>query len=434
MLSGGPADKAGNYYEALWAVRQLIRLFEGEVDSIRIEVPGEDKAEFVVTRGSVQEFHQAKRQCPRGSGWTLKQLAGPEYGILQYFGEKLGGGSKCVFVSSSDAKDLRNLAERAGSAESFEEFEKWFLGAEWAEMATRTLREKWGGCTLAEAHTRLQGLEVRTIDDRTLRELVIDVCRAVFDAPPDQALARLKLLADESLHKTLDRNAVRECLTRVKIEGREVTEASELAPTIAAITSSYTEPLRLHQIGGVSIPREEASIIVERITTAQAPVDTFLSGDAGSGKSGCLLQIIDRLTEKRIPVLAFRLDRIEPVPTTIRLGESIGLPESPAVVLARAFPDTPAVLIIDQLDAVSTTSGRRSDFFSTIEALLSEVRGLRRSPKIHVILACREFDLNNDHRLKRALGKDHPPVNLGVFSEDLIKRQLSERSFRRLLK
>ena len=430
MLSGGPADKAGNYYETLWTVRQLIRLFEGEVDSIRIEVPGEDKAEFVITRGSQLEFHQAKRQCPRGSGWTLKQLAGREFRILQYFGEKLGKSSKCIFTSSSDTKELRNLAERARSAETFEEFEECFLDADWTQTTTRTLQDAWGGCNLAEVYTRLQNLEIRVIDERTLRELIIDVCRAVFDAPPDRALAHLKLLADESLHKTLDRTAVRECLKRVKIEGREITEASELAPTIASITSSYTEPLRLHQIGGEPIPREEAITIVKRITTASAPVDTFLSGDAGSGKSGCLLQIIDRLSEQGVPVLAFRLDRIEPVPTTVSLGKSIGLPESPAVVLARAFPDMPAVLIIDQLDAVSTTSGRRSDFFSTIEALLSEVRGLRRSPKIHVILACREFDLNNDHRLKSALGKEHPPVKLGLFSENLVKQQLSERSFR----
>lgn len=430
MLAGGPADKAGNYYETLWAVRQLIRLFEGEVDSIRIEVPGEDKAEFVVTRDGVQEFHQAKRQCPRDSGWTLNLLANRKYAILQYFGEKLGDGSKCVFVSTSDAKELRNLAERAGNAESLEEFERWFLEAKWAKAAAETLQGHWDDCNLAEAHTRLQGLEVRVIDERSLREMVIDVCRAVFDAPPDQALARLKLLADESLHKTLDRNAVQECLTGASISGREVTEARDLAPTIASITSSYAEPLRAHQIGGVSIPREEANTIVERIASARLPVDTFLSGEAGSGKSGCLLQVIDSLTELGIPVLALRLDRIEPVPTTISLGESVGLPESPAVVLARTFPDTPAVLIIDQLDAVSTTSGRRSDFFSTIEALLSEVRGLRRSPKIHVILACREFDLNNDHRLKSALGKDHPPVKLGVFSENLVKRQLSQRSFR----
>ena len=96
-----------------------------------------------------------------------------------------------------------------------------------------------------------------------------------------------------------------------------------------------------------------------------------------------------------VAVLAFRLDRIEPVSSTKELGECLDLEESPALVLATAAEtmSRDAVLIIDQLDAVSTTSGRSSDFFDVVEALLNEVRGLRNRVVFHVIVVCRKFDL-----------------------------------------
>ena len=60
-LPGGPADKFGNRYELWWTVLQLIRIMDGEAESIRIEDPTVDKAEFVLAAGGHQELHQAKR-------------------------------------------------------------------------------------------------------------------------------------------------------------------------------------------------------------------------------------------------------------------------------------------------------------------------------------------------------------------------------------
>lgn len=37
MFGGGVADKFGNIYEALWAVRQLLAVFRAEAHSIRLE-------------------------------------------------------------------------------------------------------------------------------------------------------------------------------------------------------------------------------------------------------------------------------------------------------------------------------------------------------------------------------------------------------------
>ena len=90
--------------------------------------------------------------------------------------------------------------------------------------------------------------------------------------------------------------------------------------------------------------------------------DVVLTGKAGAGKTGCVIECVEALRSQGIRVLAFRLDRLSPVSSTHAFGQQLGLEESPALVLAAAAEDHEAVLVVDQLDAVSTISGRSADF------------------------------------------------------------------------
>ena len=72
-VSGGPANKIGNRYELWWTVSQFVRIINGIADSIRIEDPTIDKAEFVITAGGCCEFHQTKRSHPDGK-WSRSSL------------------------------------------------------------------------------------------------------------------------------------------------------------------------------------------------------------------------------------------------------------------------------------------------------------------------------------------------------------------------
>ena len=72
-LPGGAADKLGNRYEKWWTLSEFVRMLRGETEAIRIEDPGFEKAEFVVTAGSRRELHQAKRSHFNGK-WSLPTL------------------------------------------------------------------------------------------------------------------------------------------------------------------------------------------------------------------------------------------------------------------------------------------------------------------------------------------------------------------------
>ena len=56
------------------------------------------------------------------------------------------------------------------------------------------------------------------------------------------------------------------------------------------------------------------------------------------------------------------------------------------------------VLVIDQLDALSLASGRNTELF---ECVYEIVRQAQVHPNMRILLACRKFDLENDHRLRR---------------------------------
>ena len=161
--------------------------------------------------------------------------------------------------------------------------------------------------------------------------------------------------------------------------------------------------------------------------------DCVLTGKAGGGKTGCVIECVEALRQSNDPVavLAFRLDRIDPVSSTKELGERLGLEESPALVLEVAAKTISgeAVLIIDQLDPVSTTSGRSPDFFEVVEDLLKEARGLRGRVKLHVVVVCREFDWENDHRLRRLLAKADAKISVTDFSLDEVKSSLGAGGF-----
>jgi hypothetical protein len=82
-------------------------------------------------------------------------------------------------------------------------------------------------------------------------------------------------------------------------------------------------------------------------------------------------------------------------------------------------------LIIDQLDAVSLASGRHPNFFECIDEMLRQAQA---HPQLRVLLACRKFDLDNDHRLRRLTGEGGlaTTVTINPLSHDTVRNVVSE--------
>lgn len=420
-LPGGPADKLGNRYELWWTVSQLVEMIQGVSDAIRIEDPRADKAEFVVHRGSEREMHQAKT----GDKWTLARMAGD--GLLQAIGAHLdAANAKFVFVSNSRATDLSELAERASHAESLEEFRTQFLAAHEHAKNFESLRKSWS-CDADAAFEKLRRVRVRTIDEKGIEEQVRSGIQASFLANPTDVTAELRALALDSVHRTITRQDLLDSLSQRGFLLRRVNPAVA-SDVIAEVTQAYVDGARRKLIGRKIIPRAATQALLQKFDAGMS--DSLVTGKAGAGKTGCVVEFIEALQARHVPVLAFRLDRVESVSTTRKLGERLGLEESPALVLAEAAKGRGAALVIDQLDAVSTTSGRTSGLFEAVEGLLKEVRGLRVRAPLRVVLICREFDWSNDPELNQLMPAEQAKVEVAEFSADETKQVLAEARFR----
>jgi hypothetical protein len=421
-LPGGAADKLGNRYELWWTVSQLVEMIQGGSDAIRIEDPRADKVEFVVHRGSQREMHQAKT----GEKWTLAKMARGDRNLLEAIGAHLAAAdAKFVFVSNSEATELSELSERARHAESLEEFGAQFLAAHEHAKHFETLTKSWN-CDAAMAFDKLRRIQVRTIDEKGIEQQVRASVQASFLANPTDVTAELRTLALDSVHRKITRKELVDHLAQRGFPLRRVNPTTA-ADIIAETTKRYLDGARRKLIGHKIIPRSATQTLLQKFDCGIS--DSLVTGKAGAGKTACVVEFIQALQARGVSVLAFRLDRLEPVLTTHALGKRLGLEESPALVLAEAAKGREAALVIDQLDAVSTTSGRTSGLFEAVEGLLQEVRGLRVRAPLRVVLICREFDWSNDPELNQLMPKEQVKVEVAEFSADETKQVLAEARF-----
>ena len=425
-LKGGPANKLGNRYETWWTVSQLVRMLRGDTDEIRIEDLGFEKAEFVVKAGSCRELHQVKRSHPNGK-WSLAALSAD--GLLQAIGQQLAGNDdRFVFASGSGAPELSELCEAAKCAESVEEFKQAFLAATERKKWLKRLLGHWN-CEVPAAIDQLRRIEIHTIDERELVEKVQCGVQALFLANPYRVVEKLRGIAEDSVHRTLRRRPLVDELSQHGYQLRRLRSPEHAGDALEAATNGYLDGARSRLIQKKLVRRTAAEVLLSRLEAAGT--DSVLTGRAGTGKTACVIEVVEGLYARGMPVLAFRLDRVFSAYTTTDLGSLLDLEESPILVLAAAAEAAGClgVLIVDQLDAVSTMSGGKSEAFDLVDRLLREARGIRSRAIIHTVVVCRAFDWKNDSRLRQLMPDSYAQVNVNEFTVEEVKTILADARF-----
>lgn len=400
---GGEADKLGNRYEGRWTVFCMIDVMDEKADSIRLETPGEDAFEFFVRRDGRMECHQVKRQKGGRGRWTLSALQDKQVQVLSDFWKSLSNPDvSCVFVSTQDADELGELANRARGAASWTEFERDFLNKTQSGHFN-TLRQKWGNCSEIDAFEALKRVRVETVGEDFLVSTIESRLAALVEGDPKTIRIELAELALEKIHQELTAHDLwHYLLVERKYRRRQWGKDPHVLAAVETANNLYISSLRETQaIAGDVIPRHQAQVAFEQLTATKR--NSLLVGEAGVGKSGVMLQVLDKLHQQGIPVLAFRVDRLMPTLLPDEVGQQLGLPGSPAIVLASIAQKRDCVLVIDQLDAVSLASGRNRQLFDCVAAIIDQTKA---HPNIRLLLACRKFDLENDHEIKSWSGQN----------------------------
>ena len=268
----------------------------------------------------------------------------------------------------------------------------------------------------------LRGLWVRWPDERELNETNAAFAAVLLSgAPGGPAWLALGDLIANNLAVPLTLDAVVEGLDKYDLRLDPLARRTDLGTIIGSLTRSWRQGIAAEMLDP-PIARTEAVALVDSLAAEKRLI--VASGNAGEGKTGVLDQVVERASSDGWPVLAFRLDRLEPFVSPTGLGEQLGLGASPAAALAALAGDQPALLLIDQLDAVSLASGRMPASFDAVAELLREAAAF---PQMRVLLACRQFDIDNDSRLRALVGDSGAAtqVKVELLDEEQVREVLA---------
>ncbi len=412
---GGEADKLGNRYELAWAIRHALYCIADGDHSLTLEdvdVEVGKGSEFTFTAGPSTEVHQLKRQNGNSNSWSVKALA--DLKVLESAAGHVAAGREFHFVSLVPCRPLQELAERARKSADLVEFTQFWLTNELRPVFAQLAADAVLGSP-QKARDTLRGMWFKVQDEGDIVRMNAMLAGRQLGGATGELVS---LAIGDILLENLGRR-----LTRVEL--LELLEAKEIHPLtsdlrrsaseqLRAVTNSWRESVKRELLQ----PRIERSEAVEAIESLHDRRVAFVSGTAGGGKSSVLEQSVEALEASGAQVLALRLDRLESFASTTDLGRQLGLETSPAVVLALAADGRDAYLVVDQLDAVSLASGRMPESFDVVMDLIGEALSVS---GVRVILACREFDIDNDHRIRSLTDRpDTVKVSVGLLSAEAV--------------
>lgn len=400
---GGIHTLKGVCYEVLGVLYEMPGLLDGRLKTLRYQpassalssdqppskVFADDYA--FEDKDGLKHYCQAKRNA-RDASWTVNRLL--REGVIGQFWEqhKAVPGCHLVFVSNVPAPGLQDLAERSRESVSSAELTGGLPVALKEEMdrIVETLEISPEGCW-----ELLKATEHRLLTEKQIDEYIANyACNRYSDT--DKFALTLKDLVERSAGRLLTGKVIVQYLERKGLFRLPISLPSDIQ-TVLHQSSALLRQYKSH-ILGVHIPREETSELVRWIKTTENGSVAFLLDVAGSGKSVIMHDLLEELEKQRIPTLGIKADLLGDVVGPSDLQDALGLPARPEALLAGAARESKAILLIDQLDALSLTFARNQSCLDTVIGLIARASTI---PRVRVVVSCRSFDRKFDPKLRQ---------------------------------
>ena len=408
-VPGGKWDKLGNRYESLWIVDALLSVLRGDAISITVE-PLLDEGEgvdFIKELKDGTRDHVSVKRQNTANLWSLADLTRPKGETRRsmlgdLFNRLVDRGTRATFVSQTTANTLLNVCEKAKQSTSSRLFEEGVGTSE--DLRTQVERCLIQGLRLNwdELWNRLCRLTVCGVDETSFRmwlerSVEWDII-STNNCQKSPEIIRLLLyeLVYAWFGKPVCRATIVTYLADRALAPRDWSGQTDDLTELERRNRLYAQGVEAELIENAAIPRNEVSTLVEEILAGTKTV--VLAGSAGLGKSCVLAQFIRELDRRQIPHLAIRLDNQTGVRSAAAFGRDLGFSMSPVAVLSGIAARRNAVLVVDQLDALSTASGRNPLLWEVFRDLQFEIKQFG---TIQLVLACRTYDLENDSQLRR---------------------------------
>lgn len=399
-MPGGAAVKVAHSYEHLWTVMRICELLDGPVRTIRLEPPGSAGSgiEFVVDVAGEMWGEQAKDTA---GNWTIGKLT--REGVLAAAKHQVGRGRSFRFVAASAAADFSTLADRSRSSESINEFRE-ALRQRRTHLAL--VADTWA-VSEEEAWHLLRGVDVEHIPFDALSRLVSTMLQRLLEDDPDLVLGALREFCDQHLHRRFAAPQVWAWLESKGLRRRHIVGDRNVIAALRRTLDRQRCRVRRAAPSIGFVPHNDVDHLLTKLRNPEGRQVIVVDGSAGVGKSRVVSSVATALESEDWYVAFARMDGNATTPTAARLGVEMGLTESPSILLQGVAGGMPALLVIDQLDAVSTYSGRMADNFEAVDEAVSEARGVG---NVKVLLVVRSVDLEADPRLVSLLRDNEEDV------------------------
>lgn len=414
--SGGYSDKKGNQYELIWAVEYALKCIQDERRSITYEDLDPDLAEgseftYVDEHDSTHVF-QVKRQKDTSDKWTIDSLERKR--IFKAARSHVAAKRQYHFGSMISCTKLRELSNHARESDNFNSFVQYVSANQELMREFEKLAELESLGSREEVWKVLQGMHFAVMDEGEYKKIVITLAEAMLDGAEGSVLfSAIGSVLLDNLRKRLTKNELLDLLAQKEIFVPEDKAKQTARDKVRDATARWQRSVQ-RELLDPEILRDETTELINQLDSIRL---SFIVGVAGSGKSAVVNQLVEKLQSQNAEVLAFRLDRCADFNSTKKLGKRLELPKSPVASLQRAANERDAVLVIDQLDAISLMSGRLPNSYDAVADLIDEAM----AEGIRVIVACRLFDLENDHRIRRIVEKwQAERITVNDLSDDVV--------------
>lgn len=441
LESGGFADKFGNSYEAVWVAKQLLRLAEEEIRSVIVEPLGDDETGvdlIVEDLKGQREFHQCKSSHKYADVWTLARL--DEAGVLKKAYDQIRR-ANCVFKIVSPFS-FTQLSQLSQSAKNTTPDIQGFISEQvnisqkrkdfYEDLCSRLSVYNNGDFTTLDAINFLKNFEV--IDFHTNSESLKNIngmAKQLFLGDPRNVLDFLKNypIAFNKLRSPITTSHLFNDMQARGFNQRAYQDDERVAPVIQRINRDFQTTIKPFLIDNILIKRPELNKCIESLDSH--PV-TLIKAEAGMGKSAFLLQLNEYVVDQGYISLPVRLDRNRPDKNIDAFGRGLGLSHSPVFSVNTFAGTNKVVIILDQLDAIRWTANHSSNALQICQEIANQVIQLKENGQdISLVLACRDFDLNEDPQLKHwisGLDDKVAHITLSALPIDQVKETLKPYS------
>ena len=434
LEAGGYAEKLGNRYEANWVARQLLHLLEEKITWIVVEPIGDDEVGVDVIIGIDQdhtEYHQCKVGVGNNEYWTLSQLNESKIFRNALFQIERNIEKQIVtefhLISPLASKKMSDLSDSAlNSNMNPNDFMEYQIKVSKEREKDFTAICNYLGLNIADpsdikrAIYFLQKFKVTPyIINRYTQSELEDRASALFSDEPVKLLSFLKNYPVE-FNKLRKKITLSELLTDLKTSGFEqriIPDDHRISTMLDTLSTEFEGTFNSCLISNKLIRRKELYAIIGSI---QDNAVTLIRAETGTGKSALLLELHNHLKANNIISVPVRLYRN----ITNEFEKSLELSHSLVHSLIKFTLQQKVVFILDQLDAIRWTASHSSNALDICKKIVRQIIRLRKEGKdICIVLASREFDLNEDIALSswlQSINDDRLDITLSSLDENTI--------------